>query len=537
MRRLHLVWITACLAVGLSACSPLLAQSPKTPPAETPDTARRDIAKACAEWRWIGISRPEVRCPEVRGWTVRPLFPQLAPVRPRSGDYCAQDKSEKIPDPELIRELNRFCVYEIADPKQRSRDVRFPRAGTDLVRVDQDCAALSLSEKYLDSKKWPSDDKEATAFLAQAGKPESLIKTDQRLGVRLAFLDTQPTGVGVPTHQGNSPHGYTLARLAHELVCAPGSKESCAAQITTRLALPLLAFDPKDPTRNLIAPTRGGYFGMQSHLAQAIREEVDSWRADNPRQHLVLNLSMAWDGNLFGGLNGEQITELRAGTQAVYQALRYATSFDALVLTAAGNQKRKPCANYGPLLPAAWEEKAPQEERRRGVQDVPLLYAVGGLQADGKFLANARPGGMPRRAAYGETSLFAGSSVATAVASSIAAVVWNSFPELDSREVMQILDATVKKNQLQDNADFWFRPSSPSAPKIQRLSLCTALETACNRPGVSSCPIPIPCRDGESKGRLTPSGFTAAQGSCAPWLFPQPEDDPCMACIKPPAVQ
>jgi hypothetical protein len=478
----------------------------------------------------------------VRGWTVRPLFPQLPPAQTESGDACSVKDSERIPRPDLIRELNRFCVYQIEDPRQTLRDVPFPpELSAHLVRLDQDCAALSPGETYLGASRWPANDREEKDFLVQAGKPDTLITTAAELGVRLAFLDTQPTGVGLPTRQGNSPHGYTLAHLAHDLVCdGKGDQERCAAQITTRLALPLIKFDPKHPANNQIARTRGGYLGLQSDLAEAIRDEVDAWRTESPRQHLVLNLSMAWDGNLFGGLEQEQIRELPAGTQAVYRALQYAAGFDVLVLAAAGNQKHEPCANYGPLLPAAWEEEAPRDGTCSS-SDAPLLYAVGGLQANGKYLDNARPGGMPRRAAYGETSIFAGSSVATAVASSIAAVVWNEFPKLPAREVMEILDTRVHNHELSTNADFWFR-SGPqtalaAAPKVQRLSLCTALETACTRLGVTQCPVAAPCSFLEA-GTATPHPeIRAEKGSCAPWLLPQPEQDPCPACIKPPEVQ
>jgi hypothetical protein len=146
---------------------------------------------------------------------------------------------------------------------------------------------------------------------------------------------------------------------------------------------------------------------------------------------------------------------------------------------------------------------------------------------------------MPRRAAYGETTIFAGSSVSTAVASSIAAVVWNAFPDLSSREVMAILDRQVKKNLLPSDADFWFNPSGLAAttpPKVQKLLLCSALETACTQQGGSSCPIPIPCRYPDAKA-LPASGIKAQKGSCDPWVRPQPEDNPCMACIKPPIAQ
>jgi hypothetical protein len=411
-----------------------------------------------------------------------------------------------------------------------------------LVRFDQDCAALSLSERYLEAKAWTPDDN----FRAQTGKPPKLTIDTQR-GVRLAFLDTQPTGEEAPKRQGRSPHGYTLAKIAQDLVCTPKpneqkSYEHCAAKITTQLALPIVEFNAKSPKHNKIDENWGGYLGMQSDLAQAIQREVDAWQTSlirgSSQRHLVLNLSMAWDGELFGGLADEPLAEMRAGTQAVYRALQYAAGFDALVLAAAGNQKAEPCKNNGPLLPAAWEREAPREDACPEAEErskKPLIHAVGGIRANGDPLANARFGGMPRRAGYGETSIFTGSSVATAIASSIAAVVWNAFPDLNSHQVMDILDTNGE--HLSFRADFWSGSSAltmSKAPMAHRLSLCTALTEACSRPQLSSrCPIQLPCAFTERR-LFAGEAMPAKQGSCQPWGYPQPEDDPCAACIKPP---
>ncbi|HWN41628.1 MAG TPA: S8/S53 family peptidase, partial [Thermoanaerobaculia bacterium] len=484
MRRRCLFWVVSWLAIGMSACTTL--KPPRQPQG-------LETAKACTDWRWIGISRHGARCPEIRGWTVQALFPQLAPASRKSddycatkeGDYCKERESEKVPSSELIQELNRFCVYEPADPKKGTKDLPFPlSASADLVKLDQDCASISSTDRELDPNDWKADHMD---FIPR--EPETPLKID-KAGVRLAFLDTQPTEEVIPKTSGNSPHGFTLVHLARQLLCAPGSYTHCAAHITTQLALPIVKFDPKTFKNNEIDPKRGGYLGMPSDLAQAIRDEVDSWRSANAQQHLVLNLSVAWDGNLFGGLSEEQIDEMRAGTQAVYYALQYAASFDVLVLAAAGNQKIEPCANFGPLLPAAWEKTVPEGGRcPREPQKTPLLYAVGGVQHDGLRLTNARPGGMPQRAAYGETAvllsvdpetvynkkIYSGSSIATAYASSIAAAVWSASPELDSHGVMNRL--YEKGHPLNFNADFWF--DDVVQPAARLLSLCTALKLPC----------------------------------------------------------
>jgi hypothetical protein len=517
-------------------------------------------AKACADWRWIGIRSGSAQaCPAVAGWAVKPLF-SPGPASKREREEYAQ---QRRPEPEpvgggistaaVLDELQRFCVYEPAG-EHSARDLPFPPAASHhLVRFDQDCAALSIAGDPLPPAVWKPA---AEQFLAQAGKPAAPLAIHGQRGVRLAFLDTQPTGVGVPRAPGYSQHGYAMAHIARNLVCGPAASDRCAALITTRLALPLASFDATSRARTVADTTRGGHVGMQSDLAGAITGEVDDWLAarsvEGAPQRLVLNLSLAWDPRIFGGLDEAQIAELRAGTQAVYRALQYAASLDVLVLAAAGNQKK--CAGVpaeGPLLPAAWEASAPPEDACDAPRPAPLVYAVGGLGTDGGPLWNARPGGMPRRAAYGEhavvptwdadrpTAMYTGSSVATAVASSAAAMVWDVLPALRAREVMDLLDADTYGTVLSLRADFWHDAGAAAAPgtapRVHRLSLCEALQEACSRPGATGCPLSSACEAPPEPVVL--SGIAADHtiaGTCQPWLYPQPEDPPCPNCIKEP---
>lgn len=502
MRRTALC-IALCLAAALGACR---TTAPRPKPEPEPESAQ-----ACADWRWIGISRPGASCPAPpTGWRRQALFPELKPP--------GYDE-RKIPAPEVIQELQRFCAYETEDPRRGEADLR--EIAQNLERLDRDCAALSIAaEPDLEAQAARLRDE---IFPAQTGL-RAPFKVLNEKGVRLAFLDTHPTGEGAPETQGDAPlHGFTLARMAQSMVCPEGR---CAALITTRLALSIRDFDPRQ-RGGQVDTARGGFIGLQGDLARAIQDEVDAWQRNRSQQrHLVLNLSLGWDGRLFDGLEKEQIREMRAGTQAVYRALQYAVGYDALVLAAAGNQKREPCRNDGPLLPAAWEEA------KVGPQ---LVYAVGGVTSDGKLLVNTRPRGMPRRAAFGVLpsqdgeAILVGTSVATAVVSSIAAVVWDSFPELESRQVMEILDRSGK--ELEDRtADFWFGQST-EAPAIHWLSLCTALKNACE--GRSPCPLQssfcpavAPTEDTTAQLLANPE----AKGSCQPWVTPQPEDDPCPVC-------
>lgn len=550
MNRKHLLWIAPWIAFGLGACATV---------------QRTDTSKACAEWRWIAVSSTHAsECPEIPGWDrPRPLFtprenPNVEKDRYAKNRYI-DVKGERVireevteETAEALRQLDRFCVYET--DKKLGKVPLPPLEDGKLVRVDQDCAAISVA-----GTEWKTF---SDNFLAQAGTPKQSLQIKNRRGVRLAFLDTHPTGVGVPSERPTgkltSEHGYTLAHMARNLICSPEKSDECAALITTQLALPIQKFHPKSRKLTKIAPQgQGGIIGTQGDLANAIRNEVDAWRnalgTQDAPQKLVLNLSVAWDGELFGGLDEAQVAELRAGTQAVYWALRYAASFDeVMVLAAAGNacstcEKR----SVGPLLPAAWEDSPPAGERC----DAPprtLVYAVGGVDASGRPLRNARDSGMPRRAAYGtsgvvpaltddhSTHMYTGTSVSTAVVSLVAAIVWDTLPGYSPEKIMALLegsgdDLTARDPNVRANFAFGASAIGPGAPPpVRRISLCPALQAACREPeGKAGCPLQDPDNDCVA---WEPTRFASAAPpllTCHPWVHTQPPDYPCPICEPP----
>jgi hypothetical protein len=531
------------MAFGLGACAH--AQQPATTNA---------AAKACAEWRWIGIkSQPGDACPAIAGWKAEPLFEALAAERVKADPY-GREKGlpTAVPSGKVVQELKRFCVYD-----RKSDGASPPAASGRLVRIDRDCAAIAVAADEDQVTDWRQYSKR---FLQQAGKPGEPLAIKNREGVRLAFLDTHPTGEGVPTQRptakGSSEHGYTMAHIARNLICSPEESRVCAALITTRLALPITSFDPKSEKRTTRAVKgQGGRIGLQSDLADAIRDEVDDWVLDGKPQRLVLNLSVAWDGDLFSGLDEQQVAQMRAGTQAVYWALRYATGFDALVVAAAGNKST--CAKSGPLLPAAWEKGGPLNELSAGSPTTPLLYAVGAVDSMGEPLANSRDKATPMRVAYGSSTVVSapaagqkstakhtGTSVATAVVSSVAAIVWDTLPDRSPARIMEILYRSGDPLPYQDRksalpprqADFWFGAGAANiqggAPQVRRISLCPALQAACKELGdQGACPMPKVSCVWTPVPNLPSS--PAPLSSCDPWVHPQPIFEPCPVCEPP----
>jgi Subtilase family len=319
------------------------------------------------------------------------------------------------------------------------------------------------------------------------------------------------------------------------------------------------------------------------------------WRQEGGSLHLILNLSLGWDGELFGDLAARRVADLDPPVRAVYGALRFAARRGVLVIAAAGNRRGGPQPSGWPLLPAAWELRRPSPWPF--VPGPKLVYAVGGVDWQGLPLPNSRRGAMPRRVAYGDhavttvdghpTSIYTGTSVSAAVVSSIAAVVWDLRPELRPDQVMKLVSRSGER--LETRADFYawdFWPLSRLLPRPQmrRASLCAAVKRACG-PGGAQCsalasapqcrpwkrqppllssavlagitppaspftPTSLPssfippCNP--SMRLLTADGQVPAApcpadqfGSVASqrWVMPQPEDDPCPGCTllpKPP---
>ncbi len=476
-------WILALALLGLSA---YCATAPRP-------RLTCHLPAADPTWRWIGLKRDRTRpCPEAPLWRVAPLF-DLARL-----PVDAQSRAKKLG-------LDNFCLYEARSAGEclPSETVR------SLARAEPDAMALVLSAgNDLQSLTSPAFERD---FLQQAGQTP-LPDPAGKPRARLVLLDTQPTGEGIPLPPApparwyRSQHGYSLANIAGRLTSSGDRFQRPAADVATRLAMPYPSYDPNTPGSPDFQ--HGGYVGTIGGLTEAIGQEIAAWEAEcsrdwkpgdkgcRPTQHLVLNLSLGWDGKKFGGSDEKTVCEMHPAVQSVYKALEFAAGEGALVVAAAGNRGGGPDATTGPLLPAGWESR-PAEPAVPQLAGKPFVYAVGGVQAQSYPLANSRLRGLPRLTAYADhavvkdsalqpTAPLTGTSVATVVVSSAAAVVWHLHPEMTAKQVMTLLydsGVTLKQsNGTAKPADFYYSspfPITAPAPEVRRISLCAALSKAC----------------------------------------------------------
>jgi hypothetical protein len=522
-------------------------------------------------WRWIGALRKgSTTCPKIAQWEKpKPLLPTKGSGTPRW--YSALTATDRA----LIADLglDRLCVYTT-----KVRPIpRFviPR-GSALTEASPDRMAVSVSAP-MEAPPSPATVKSILRdeFLRQTG-PVDLPFTGQP-NVRLTFLDSEPDGPLSFTPHPGFQHGYTLGHLAHEIVCG-GS--ACAATIWNSRAL---AYG--DPTQASLPADQAGSVGALSELGPKILQAIGEWKLSGDK-HLVLNLSIGWDGEipLAGGtmdLKARRISELDISARSIYGALQVAACEDVLVIAAAGNRRGGSLHDSNwPILPAAWELHRPSRHSRFGPK---LVYAVGGVDWQGLPLPNSRTKGLPRRVAYGDhatagvngtlTAAYTGTSVSAAVVSSVAAVVWDLRPELRPTQVMWLIDHSGTPTPQRVRADFY---AGRKAPRIQEISLCAAVKRAWGRRGgaysaigaaVSKC-APLDWQPPVLSGLFPNVRSLAAQfqktntsasppcdsrtllystgGSVSPpfcptdqltsvlsqrWVFPQPGDNPCANCV------
>jgi hypothetical protein len=461
-----------------------------------------DPRGAYIPWRRIGLLRKgSNECPPVPNWQQEPLVD----LNPRS-----HGREVSAGDRVLLKKLglDRFCVY--TSTTDRPGPFQAPPGLTTV--EDRMAVSISAPPESLDERVAPVLIRQ---FRYQTGASILPFKPEQKPTVQITFIDSEPTGPIVFKARPGSQHGYTVMHLARELVCSSPADfpNHCAATLMSQRALNYYSVVPRIDS----AVDQGGYTGTIVDLARAISLEVLTWQPTGSAKHLILNLSLGWDGEGLGDLDARE-----PSVQAVYRALRLAAKKGILVIAAAGNRRGGSPDSTLPVLPAAWEL------RRPGIwpwiRNSKLIYAVGGVDWQGLPLTNARRGGLPRRVAYGDhavtevenhiTGIYTGTSISTAVVSSVAAVIWHLRPELRPDQVMGLIDRSAEA--LPTRADFypWHHFAPP--PEIQRVSLCKAVTAACG-PGIGSC---SPLAELPRCSRWTPE--PPALG----WLFPNDQAEP-----------
>jgi hypothetical protein len=564
----------------------------------------------------LGDDGQAVTCPDqsTRGWTVTRVFSDLFP-----GDAT----TTRYTDP-----LSRQCLYESTGAGAQPTPFLEVRTATgEVVEVTLDAAGNALPA----GTEGVSDhvvvgvlavDGQAVStyqharFVDRVGMAirdpvPSPTAGPQPLNVtRLAILDTTATYGPGSTELWTEPdsHGLWIAALARELTCPEGV--ACPVELTTRNVM-------TQPSTSFAQGGTGVAWGTISGLARAIQQEVTVWSADRNEQrvgNLVINLSLAWHPRFGGGAKGAWTigpegapVETRGGempfawgdvspaamppdVRTVFHALALARCRGAMTVAAVGNETGGPRGRSGPMLPAAWEgvdaaRTANCSTLGLGRSDPgsahALVWAAGGLNADAGDLSVHREGSRPHLLAFAEQAThdwgthpvgprgvgLTGTSVASIVIASTAAVRWGWEPSVNADDVMNNLYASgVGKN----SADRWIwhrrealypdidgnearqvRPCDNFADLDQGY-ICKSLNdpgTEFNQGTLTDQATGTWPGEGETFEacgdrivfRVAASGDTPATDPCpqlqyyspnvSPWIYPQPSETSCGDCF------
>jgi len=294
---------------------------------------------------------------------------------------------------------------------------------------------------------------------------------------------------------------------------------------------------------------KGGHIGTISTLAQAVVGETAEWNfvkreTGNDLQRLVINMSLAWmpeyGGALPTGFNDmSEIDRERArlqwpaDVQAAYVAIRNARCQGALLVAAAGNTSGGQ-NDSGLLFPAAWvEANAPSQAdcdlhqagtfsagtdlltapNHYNSSKFPLIIPASGITRSGDDISNQRKGARVRYVTYADhatlqdfrepyASYFSsgdnplhiqphtGTSVSSALLSTIAASTWSFDPTLDVNLLMNAIFRTgevvtdASGNKIR--ADFCHGIGSACTKVVKRITMCRAVYGFdANRDGIS----------------------------------------------------
>ena len=332
--------------------------------------------------------------------------------------------------------------------------------------------------------------------------------SEERKMTEVAVVDTvSQAAANDPNVDPVSPHGLQMAALIREVDC-PAGESNCLDAVHHVLALPRDedSFEP-----NWLA---GGRHGSQGDLAMGIYESVQAWRerrladSEGASPRLVINLSVGWTG-----LDGEPLESARGPHAAVLAAARYASCHGVLMIAAAGNADNELCPgdSRGPLAPARFEALAAPTQAECAALGYapewtenypvfpageagyrPLVHAVAAVDEYDAPLLNARDASSSRLVALGSTGItdpaaevLAGSSVAAALTSGTAAMLWSFRPDLRAEQIMELIHSTAWDTGR--SADFGL---AGPIEGVRRLAVCPALAAACEGGDAEECPTP-----------------------------------------------
>lgn len=427
---------------SLASCSLIASTASATP----------TRSEACPGVRYLGVSSGGCREPAIGSeWSGGALF-DPAQTPSALHPYCLYSwEGSGPPDPTLL-------------PTDSSG-----RPPSDW--LESDCHVVAPLGHPLTSTFAPTD---AATFELQTdpvnGTASSLVRID--------IVDTAGTSRDGSPGGGLYRHGRAMGLIAKTLTMAT------APEIHHTLALPLEA----TPSNRV---SLGGFVGDFADLSRALVEAVNAARTDSRGPKLILNLSIGWSARW-----GPLPHLANHGPNAVLDALRFASCEGALIVAAAGNAGHGPTASIGPTYPAAWADEPAPDATACGTDYRmssgpapaaglfrPLVFAVSGVDGRDEALVNARPGALARLVAPGQlgrvsdpdgghTLPLTGSSVAAAVASSAAALVWQELPSYSAHQVMEVVSAGAV--QLGSRAEFGLGTGGFQ----RRVSLCGAVTEA-----------------------------------------------------------
>lgn len=343
-----------------------------------------------------------------------------------------------------------------------------------------------------------------------------------KVPVRVAVVDSTSKGVTAPDR---SKHGFAVSRVIGSLFCEDAGSRPCEERVTPHIALPMV--DVRRPDY-----VNGGVFGNFHQLFDALTDVLETW--DPRREHLVVNLSLAWSPPP-GGVARDALSE-RLGA-----LLERLSCGGALLVAGAGEL----ASGHGPPLPGSLESMSAPDAARcdalgspmvriagataKGMPGgaaarppapatgySPLVHAVGAVDARDQRTQVARAFDQPRLAALGLGVVAGGSrslkytppangtSMSAAIVSGIAAAVWAARPDLEAAEVMALvyeggvaLDGGARSKRARTELCLG-EPLGPCQPwKVHRASLCGAIslalpqeKLACATPPDPSSPPP-----------------------------------------------